>query len=193
MAGNMEYESGAQVRIDTEALVLRSFEPGDAAALYAQSNEPAFRQWLPSQVYADEAEAGETIEFLIEQFADPADPRLGPFVLAVEHKVDGLLIGHVGLSALDDDVEIGFAIAEAYQRQGLAAESVVAACRWAFARFGLPEILAIAAQSNQGSRRVLARAGFEHREDRVMDFQGNEQAVSVYYLPGQEAPPAEES
>ncbi len=190
MESSVKSESGVQLRIETEALVLRSFGPGDAAALYAQSNESAFQQWLPSQVYADEVEAGGVLKFLIEQFTAPADPRLGPYVLAVEHKVDGMLIGHVGLSPLEGDVEIGFAIAEAYQRQGFATEGVVAVCRWAFARFGLSRILAIAAQSNQGSRMVLARAGFGHQEDRIMCFQGTEQAVSVYYSRGQEAPPA---
>jgi RimJ/RimL family protein N-acetyltransferase len=188
---NVESESGAQFRIETEALVLRPFGLGDAAVAYVLSNEPAFRQWLPSQVYADEVEACGALKFLVEKYAAPADPRLGPYVLAVEHQVDGSLIGHVGLSPFEGDVEIGFAIAEAYQRQGLATEGVVAACRWAFGRFGLTRILAIAAQSNQGSRRVLARAGFGHQEDRVMCFQGTEQAVSVYCLRGPEAPTAE--
>ncbi len=159
---NVEDESGQLFRIETEALVLRPFELGDAAAVYAQSNEPASRQWLPSQVQTDEVEARELLKLLIEQYAAPADPRRGPYVLAVDHRSDGTLIGHVGLSPFEGDVEIGFAVAEAYQRQGLAVEAVIAACRWAFGRFGLPRILAIAAQSNHGSRKVLARAGFEH-------------------------------
>ena len=183
----MERESGQLVRIETETLILRPFELGDAATVYALSNEPASRQWLPSQVYADEVEARGVLKFLIEQFAAPANPRLGPYVLAVDHRGDGTLIGHVGLSPFEDDVEVGFAVAEAYQGQGLAVEAVTAACRWAFGKFGLPKILAIAAQSNLGSRKVLARAGFEHHVDRVMCFQATEQAVSVYYLSGPEA------
>ena len=83
-------------------------------------------------------------------------------------------------------MSVGFAIAEAYQRQGLAVDALIAACRWAFSTFGLPRILAITAQSNRGSRKVLARAGFGHQEDRVMCFQGTEQTVSVYYLSGPE-------
>jgi RimJ/RimL family protein N-acetyltransferase len=186
---NVEDESGQLFRIETEALVLRPFELGDAAAVYVQSNEPASRQWLPSQVQGDEAEARALLKFLIEQYAAPADPRHGPYVLAVDHRSDGALIGHVGLSPLGDDfegdVEVGFAVAESYQRQGLAVEAVIAACRWAFGMFGLPRILAIAAQSNHGSRKVLARAGFEHQVDRVMCFQAKEQTVSVYCLSGQ--------
>jgi len=185
--GSVESESAHLFRIETKALVLRPFELGDAAAVYALSNEPASRQWLPSQVQADEAEARELLNSLIEQYTAPADPRRGPYVLAVDHRDDGTLIGHVGLSPLEGDVEIGFAVAEAYQRQGLGVEAVIAACRWAFGRFGLSRILAIAARSNQGSRKVLARAGFEHQTDRVMCFQGTEQAVSIYYLFGPEA------
>jgi RimJ/RimL family protein N-acetyltransferase len=187
----VESESAQLFRIETEALVLRPFELGDAAAVYALSIEPAARQWLPSQVYADEVEARDVLKSLIEAYAAPADPHLGPYVLAVEHQVDGSLIGHVGLSPFEGDAEIGFGIAEAYQRQGLATEGVVAVCRWAFERFGLPRILAIAAQSNQGSRRVLTRAGFGHQGDRVICFQGAEQGVSVYYLNGPQAPTAE--
>jgi len=180
----VETESGHLFRIETEALVLRPFELGDAAAMHALSNESTYRQGLPSQVYADEVEARGVLKFLIEQFAAPADPRHGPYVLAIDHRGDGTLIGHVGLSPFEGDVEIGFAIAEAYQRQGLAVEAVIEACRWALSRFGLPRILGITAQSNEGSRKVLARARFEHREDRVMCFQGTEQKVSVYHLSG---------
>ena len=178
----MESGLGQRFRIETQALVLRPFELRDTAAAYVLSNEPASRQWLPSQVYADEVAARAVLKSLIDQFAAPADPRLGAYVLAADHRGDGRLIGHVGLSPFEGDVEIGFAIAEAYQRQGLAVEAVTAACRWAFGRFGLPRILAIVAQLNHASRKVVARAGFEHQADRVMCFQGTEQAVSVYGL-----------
>jgi len=180
--GNKKDESGQLFRIETEALVLRPFELGDAAAVYAQSNEPACRQWLPSQVQADESEARALLQLLIDQYAAPADPRHGAYVLAVDHRNDGGLIGHVGLSPLDGEVEVGCAIAEAYQRRGLAVEAVIAVCHWAFDEFGLQRILGITAQSNHASRKVLARAGFEHQVDRVMCFQGTEQAVSVYCL-----------
>jgi RimJ/RimL family protein N-acetyltransferase len=168
--------------METKALVLRPFEVRDAAAVYALSNESSAQQWLPSQVYADEAEARRVLESLIAQYAAPADPRHGAYVLAVDHRSDGTLIGHVGLSPFDGDVEIGFAVAEAYQRRGLAVEAVVATCWWAFGRFGLPRIVAVTAQSNVGSRAVLARAGFKHQMDRGMCFQGTERIVSVYSL-----------
>jgi RimJ/RimL family protein N-acetyltransferase len=165
--GNVESESRQLFRIETKALVLRPFRLGDMAAVYTLSNEPSARQWLPSQVYADEVAARGVLKFLIDQYAAPSDPRRGAYVLAVDHRGDGTLIGHVGLSPFEGDVEIGFAIAKAYQRQGLGVEAVIAACRWAFGRFGLPRILALTAQSHQGSRKVLARAGFEHQAGHI--------------------------
>jgi ribosomal-protein-alanine N-acetyltransferase len=130
------------------------------------------------------------LEFLVSQYAAPADPRRGASVLAIEHRSDGMLIGHVGLSPFDDDVEIGFAIAQGYQGRGLATEAIVAASRWAFETFGLARILGITSVANLASKGALTRAGFKHLGDRVMTFQGTEQSVSVYALSaGVDCPP----
>ena len=148
------------------------------------SNEDASRTWLPSQIYRDEAHAVSAITFLIDQLATPGDPRRGPYVLAMEHRTSGMLIGHVGFSPYEDDVEIGFAVAQDYQRRGLALEAIVAGCHWIFQEFALDRILGIASVANVGSRRVLARAGFVHQEDRVINAQGTVQPVSFYALTG---------
>ena len=171
------------IRIETEELVLRPLALEDAATFFVLSNEPAFRRGLPNQVYADEAEATRVVETLIRQFEDPADPRKGPYVLAVEHRVDGALIGHVGFSPLEEeglgDVEVGFAIAAAHQHRGLAVEAVTRACAWVADRFRLPEVVGLTASWNLPSKQVLLRSGFRPGGDRVMDFQGEEQPVSV--------------
>lgn len=146
------------------------------------SNEETFRTWLPSQVYRDHAHALSVIEFLLSQYSTPGHPRHGPYVLAIVHRTDGALIGHVGLSPLDDEVEIGFAIARNRQRQGLATEAIVAASRWGFEAFGLDRILGITSAANIASRCALTRAGFAYVGDEVRHFQGTEQDVSVYAL-----------
>jgi len=168
--------------LETRSLLLRRFVPQDAPALFVLSNEETARTWLPSQVYRDQAHADSVLEFLISQFSAPGDPRLGPYVLAIEHRADRVLIGHVGLSPLDDDVEIGFAIAQDYQRRGFASEAIAAATSWAFRTFALERILGIASAANTSSKRALARAGFTHEGDKSMRFQGVEQEVSVYVL-----------
>ena len=168
--------------IETKSLRIRPFAEQDAQVVYALSNEGAARKWLPSQVYRDCAHALSRLEFLIRQYSSPGDPRLGPYVLAVEHRADAALIGHVGFSPLGEEVEIGFSIAQAYQRQGFATEAIVAGSLWAIRTFALDRILGITSAENAASRRSLERARFVHERNRTMPFQGTEQEVCVYLL-----------
>ena len=169
-----------ELPIDAARVRLRWLVPGDAGAIYRMSQEDGMRARLPSQVYRDEAHAASVVAFLIARYRDPADPRLGPYVLGVELAVSAELIGHVGLSPLDGGVEVGFAIAQAHQRQGLATAAVRAACEWAANAFALPKILGIAAADNMASHGVLLQAGFVRKADRAMHFQGREQAVACF-------------
>jgi RimJ/RimL family protein N-acetyltransferase len=161
-------------------LSIRPFVPSDAADIYRLSTEKGYQTWLSNQVYEDESRARSALEFLIAKYFDPGDPRLGPYVLAIEHRVSRTLIGHVGFSPFEKDVEIGFAIAEAYQRRGLATEAVLAGTRWALETFGLRRILGVASVANKASIRTLENAGFVRDKDCRMMFQGSEQMVSVY-------------
>ena len=172
----------SQLPIETRSLLIRKLVLQDAPAVFALSNEETSRSWLPSQVCRDHAHAVSVLESLISAYSTPGNPRHGPYVLAIEHRIDGLLIGHVGFSPLHDEVEIGFAIAQDYQRQGLATEAIVAASRWALREFELDRILGIASAANIPSKRALMRARFAHEGDKAMRFQGSEQNVSVYAL-----------
>ncbi len=144
------------------------------------NGEPTTRRWLPSHVYADINEATSRMRYLISCYASPGDPRLGPYVLAVEHLASGALLGHVGFSPLDDEVEVSYAIAEGSRGRGYGSEALLHACQWAAGNFNLPGILAITESENAASRRTLERAAFVHVEDTAMRFQGNQQTVSRY-------------
>src|SRR6185295_5268404 len=126
------------------------------------SNEEAARTWLPSQVYDSLSQAQAAVRHLIDQYSDPACPRLGPYVLGIEHKDARTLIGHVGFSPWNGEVEIGFAVGRSYQGQGLAREAVVAASNWALRTFALERIVAVAAVANIASNQLLLRANFTH-------------------------------
>src|SRR5262245_49166926 len=171
-----------QLPLETRSLLLRHFVLEDAVAFHALSDEDTSRTWLPSQVYRDRAHACSVLESLIRHYSNPGNPTAGPYVLAIDYRGDGTLIGHVGLSPLGNDVEIGFSIAERCQRQGLATEAIGAASRWAFRTFGLKRVLGVTSNANIASMRTLRRAGFAHEEDRVMNFQGREEDVRVYVL-----------
>ena len=132
-----------------------------------------------------EREAAERMAYLVSCYSSPGDPRRGPYVLAVDHLASGLLLGHVGFSPFDDDVEVSYAIAESHRRRGYGSEALNRACQWAATSFGLPRLLAITEYENAPSRLTLDRAGFVHGQDSVMRFQGVEQQVSHYtWRPG---------
>jgi ribosomal-protein-alanine N-acetyltransferase len=172
----------AVLPIETPSLLLRHFALEDAAAALLLSNEETSRTWLPSQVYRDHAHACSALSFLIDHYSATGNPKYGPYVLAVEHRADAALIGHVGFSPFEDDVEIGFSIARSYQRRGLATEAILAASGWALQTFELDRILAITAAANLASKRTLERSRFVYQEDRMMNFQGTHEKVSVYRL-----------
>lgn len=142
--------------------------------------EPSTQQWLPSHVYADEQEAAERMKYLISCYSVPGDPRLGPYVLAVDHLASGTLLGHVGFSPYYAEVEVSYAIAESHRQRGYGSEALSYACQWASSSFELQSLLALTESANEPSRLTLERAGFVHGEDLVMQFQGTEQSVSRY-------------
>lgn len=142
--------------------------------------EPSTRAWLPSHVYSDLSHAEAAVAYLIGCYSSPGDARRGPYVLGVELRRTGALIGHVGFSPLDDDVEVSYAIAEGLRGHGYGVEALAAACGWAAKAFMLSGLMAVTASANVASRRLLDRAGFSHREDAWIRFQGTEQEVSRY-------------
>ena len=150
--------------ITTERLVLRPLVLADVPAIYTMSLEPALGKWIPDQVYRDEEHAEEVVRSLIEMAAH-RDPRDKPFVLGIEERASGALVGHVGLSKARGSIEIGYAIAERLHGRGYATEAVTAMAAWGLSELGLPEILGIVATSNVSSCRVLEKSGFVYTGD----------------------------
>ena len=110
----------------------------------------------------------------------PAIRAWAPYVLAVDDGRSDELLGHVGFSPLQGEVEVSFAIAESARKRGYAVEALLHGCGWIAGAFGLPSIVAVTAAGNAASRRTLERAGFAHERDEPMRFQGEEALVSRY-------------
>lgn len=166
----------------TRSLRLRHFTPEDAATNLVLNAEPSTRRWLPSHVYADLDEAVAATAYLIRCCTTPGDPRLAPYVLGVDERASGRLIGHVGFSPFEGEVEVSFAIAEAVRGRGLGSEALEAGCRWMFDAFALPCVVALTEADNGPSRSLLQRAGFVHLHDESRRFQGQPADVSWYRL-----------
>ncbi|MFO1414823.1 MAG: GNAT family N-acetyltransferase [Burkholderiales bacterium] len=166
--------------IVTTHLRLRHFVVADAPRAMTLNAEPTTARWLPSHVYGSPAAAVAAIQYLVDCYRAPGDPRRGPYVLAVDELRTNELVGHVGFSPLDGEVEISYAVTEARRRQGCAAAAVACACAWIAAQFGVHTVVALTASANLPSRRLLERTGFAHDRDETRLFQGAVEQVSRY-------------
>jgi ribosomal-protein-alanine N-acetyltransferase len=151
-----------QDRCSTPRLLLRPFVKEDAPVLFRLSREEPLRRHLPDQVYESLKEAEEVIDLL----AGAVSRGEWPYVLGITLKDTEELIGHVGLSPVEEGIEIGYAVAVSHQRKGYAAEAVAVFSRWAIEKFHLPCIWAILLADNAPSRRVLEKAGYRFQWER---------------------------
>lgn len=171
-------------RLYTPRLMLRPFTLEDAPVLYTLSREETLRRRMPDQVYESEAEAAEVAAFLDGK----AQEGEWPFVLGIALKDSGVLIGHVGLSPIDEGIEIGYAIAMAHQGKSYGTEAVAAFSAWAMKRFSLPGIWAILMADNEASRRVLEKAGYIFRWKREKNAFGGTHLCLGYLYTQEEKP-----
>lgn len=144
---------------ETERLRVRAFRPEDAGRLYAIHAEETVKKWIPNESYADREEAEEAISF----FTDCVNHGKLPFVLAVETKATGELIGDTGINEVDGkpkEVEIGYVISEKHSGKGYATELVGAMTDYAVSRFEISALYGRVMRGNDASVRVLEKNGY---------------------------------
>lgn len=87
------------------------------------------------------------------------------YAFFVFRKSDEALVGGVNLRDVRRGVAqsgaLGYWVGEPYARQGYTVDAVRAVARFAFGRLGLHRLDAACLPENQGSRRLLLKAGFE--------------------------------
>ena len=144
---------------ETERLGVRKFKPEDVNCLYDIHLDEEVKKWIPGECYADVEEAGEAAEF----FADCVNRKELPYVLAVELKETGELIGDTGINEVDgapQEVEIGFVIGQKYREKGYATELVKAMTEFAVSAFRINTLYGRVMKGNNASVRVLEKNGY---------------------------------
>ena len=137
-------------------LAIRDWTNGDAPSLARHANNRKIwinvRDRFPHP-YTDE-EAEQWVQHCMT--ADPVTD------FAIE--VDGVACGGIGVMLREDvervSAEIGYWLGEAYWGRGLMTEAVSVFVPWAFTAFDLTRIYARVFDYNEGSARVLEKAGF---------------------------------
>lgn len=145
---------------ETEHLKIRKFELNDAPYLYKNHLDEDVKKWIPNESYADIEEAREAIDFYI----DCVNNKHLPYVLAVELKSTGELIGDTGANEVEgnpSEVEIGYTICKKHSGNGYASELLAAMTKYIAEAFKINIIYGRVMHGNNASVRVLEKNGYE--------------------------------
>ena len=148
-----------EIMFETKRLAVRKFRDEDARQLYENHLDDEVRKWFPNECYADLEEAQGAIRF----YADCVDNGHLPFVLGVELKETGELIGDTGISEVEgkpDETEIGYCIGQQYRGKGYASELLDAISGFVASRFGVRTIWGRVVHGNEASAKVLEKCGY---------------------------------
>ncbi len=167
-------------KVEGQLIFLRKFSLTDSEKVFQMSVEPGMKEWIPDQVYTDKHHSEEVLKFLIQQYNDNSGPDKNPIVLGICLKNSKELIGHVGLSPFEEEVEIGFAIENSQQKKGFATETIQLITNWGFSKFRLPFIWGIASSENTGSCKTLEKAGFVLFSEENRNFHKRDTLVKNY-------------
>jgi len=142
--------------LESQRLRLRRFVEADLAPFLAYLNDPLVARYQTWESYTEQ-QARDVIQK--QQNLVPGVPGQW-FTFAVELKATGVLIGHIALKMEDQQqAEIGFTFARAYQGQGLACEAATCVLNYAFTKLGIHRVVAITDCENERSVALLSRLG----------------------------------
>lgn len=165
---------------ETERLIMREFTLDDTQEIYEYSQEESMKNHIPDQVYESVEQAREVLEFLMSKYSKNLDQVQYPYVLGVVMKETRQLIGHVGLSEIQEGIEVGYAIGEKYQRTGFGTEAVGALADWAKDTLKIPVIYAVVKDDNIGSCKAVEKAGFVFEKSEAREGFGKMYQRRIY-------------
>ncbi len=154
--------------IETERLVLRPWRDADREPFAALNADPVVMEHFPNILTRAESDAA-----IDRNNALIATHRWGNF--AVERRVDGAMIGHIGVKPTGSDLpfgglcEVGWRLARETWGVGYASEGARAILTYSFADLRLPEVVAFTTLTNTRSEAVMRRIGMTRAADRDFD------------------------
>ena len=162
--------------LETRRLTLRRLTTDDAPFIVALLNEPSFLENIGDRgVRTPEDAQRYLIEGPLGMYA-----RYGFGLWHVARREDGKSVGMCGLLKRDalPDFDLGYAYFPAFWGQGLALEAAESTLRHVHRQYGVRRVLAVVSPGNQGSIRVLEKAGM--RFDRMLALNPEEPEVRLY-------------
>lgn len=147
------------VEFETERLIVRQTNEGDAEFIFELLNSPKWIQFIGDRNVNSKAEAKTYIkEKMLPQMA-----KLGFGNYTVIRKQDQERIGTCGLFDREgiDGIDIGFAFLPEFEHQGFAFESASKLMDVAKSKFNIKTLSAITLKENNSSQKLLEKLGLK--------------------------------
>ncbi|CAN5314455.1 GNAT family N-acetyltransferase [soil metagenome] len=152
--------------IETERLVLRTWETEDVEVYYRINQDQQVIQHLPGSLTIEQVQ--DFITRVNQQFND-----IGYTLWVAEEKLSGRLMGFIGLdppkwqAPFGPCVEVGWRLGSEYWNKGYATEGATAVLEYGFNQCGLKEIVSFTVPANLRSIRIMEKIGMQR------DLQGD--------------------
>tara|TARA_Y100000310_G_scaffold345697_1_gene468458 strand:+ start:6404 stop:6937 length:534 start_codon:yes stop_codon:yes gene_type:complete len=173
--------------IETERLLLRDLKSTDVESLVRNLNDlnVSGNLLVVPHPYTEK----DAIDFVAHCAGNARkDPRTA-YNFGIESKIDGKLIGGIGLNHLDWDertAHIGYYLGTEFQRKGFMSEAAGALIKYAFNELDLKELEAPIFVGNEASQALARSLGFELAERREKEATskatGETHDIAVYVL-----------
>lgn len=164
----------ADIVAETDRLILRTIEEGDAALQDRLLNTPTVMARLGGVKELHEIEAKHAKARAL--YAQEGFSFLMMIEKAHGDFPGGELVGHCGIKRVDNplaknqgDHEVGWLVREDRWRRGYAEEAMRAVLDWAFGRVGAPHVVALTSNANTASWTLMQKLGMRRRKD--LDFE----------------------
>ncbi len=147
--------------LQTERLMLRRWEEGDAKSLYEYARNPdvgPIAGWPPHKSVEESRDIIRNVLSGAEAYAIclKSDNRA---IGAIELKLNG----HTDMTDRDDECELGYWIGKPFWGQGMVPEAAREMLRHAFGDMGMRKVWCGYYDGNEKSRRVQEKCGFRYQ------------------------------
>lgn len=178
--------SAMNMILETERLLLREWEPGDAEALLSMVSDAEVMRFIGD---GRPWEGVERVREWIGRIEESYRAR-GYGRWAVAERGGGRVVGSCGfqLQPWSGLTDFGYMFARGAWGRGYATEIGRAALAHGFERYGFAEVTASVAPGNEASRRVLEKLGFVYARTELLPGEDEESLIYVAKNPGGESP-----
>ena len=152
---------------ETKRLILREFEPEDAAALHPVFSDPEGTRFT-LRIHTDVAQTLEWIQAIRKGYQ-----KRGFAPWAVVRREDLAVVGYCGCGMIrldgQDECEIGYRIIRSCWGRGFASEAVLACVDYFRTHTRFPRLVALIQPGNLASVHVAEKTGMTHERDTVYE------------------------